>query len=334
MSTTIEWTDETWNPIVGCSRVSPGCDHCYAVGVVHRQMSPQHVGLTIKRPGEPTDWNGQITVAESRMDQPLRWRKPRRIFVNSLSDLFHPEVTNETIARIFAVMALAPQHTFQVLTKRARRMAFLLSTDTFWAEVLDETDRLRPEQDLDMGFRYLSNVWLGTSVESDRYTFRAEHLRRTPAAVRFISAEPLLGPLPSLDLTGIDWLIVGGESGPGARPMHPDWVRDLRDQCHAPLSEPGEFWPLGRTAFFFKQWGDWGPMCPTVDGVMDMSQGHTVAEDGTLYGPDDLAWPDGPRRGEAIRAGHDHHHLAGMYRLGKKANGRDLDGRTWDEMPK
>ena len=285
MSTNIEWTDETWNPIVGCSKVSPGCDNCYAVGTVHRGLAEQHRGLTVRAEGA-TDWTGEVRVVESMMDRPLRWTKPRRIFVNSLSDLFHPGVSDETIARIFAVMALAPQHTFQVLTKRPQRMADMLSTMLFWKVVAshcadDQTASLSwPYRTAIANHQGLPNVWLGVSIESDRYAFRADHLRRTPAAVRWISAEPLLGPLPSLDLTGIDWLVVGGESGPKARPMHPQWVRDLRDECtDICCPECGETWPYDDaeipcshcrgsgaedpTAFLFKQGGsvlakEWG----------------------------------------------------------------------------
>lgn len=285
MSTNIEWTDETWNPIVGCSKVSPGCDNCYAVGTVHRGLAEQHRGLTVRAEGA-TDWTGEVRVVESMMDRPLRWTKPRRIFVNSLSDLFHPGVSDETIARIFAVMALAPQHTFQVLTKRPQRMADMLSTRLFWKVVAshcadDQTASLSwPYRTAVANHQGLPNVWLGVSIESDRYAFRADHLRRTPAAVRWISAEPLLGPLPSLDLTGIDWLVVGGESGPKARPMHPQWVRDLRDECtDICCPECGETWPYDDaeipcshcrgsgaedpTAFLFKQGGsvlakEWG----------------------------------------------------------------------------
>ena len=285
MSTNIEWTDETWNPIVGCSKVSLGCDNCYAVGTVHRGLAEQHRGLTVRAEGA-TDWTGEVRVVESMMDRPLRWTKPRRIFVNSLSDLFHPDVSDETIARIFAVMALAPQHTFQVLTKRPQRMADMLSTRLFWKVVAshcadDQTASLSwPYRTAIANHQGLPNVWLGVSIESDRYAFRADHLRRTPAAVRWISAEPLLGPLPSLDLTGIDWLVVGGESGPKARPMHPQWVRDLRDECtDICCPECGETWPYDDaeipcshcrgsgaedpTAFLFKQGGsvlakEWG----------------------------------------------------------------------------
>ena len=283
MSTNIEWTDETWNPIVGCSKVSPGCDNCYAVGTVHRGLAEQHRGLTVRAEGA-TDWTGEVRVVESMMDRPLRWTKPRRIFVNSLSDLFHPDVSDETIARIFAVMALAPQHTFQVLTKRPQRMADLLSRFEWWEDVAAATAKIGDASNSliwQLGAdNVLPNVWLGVSIESDRYAFRADHLRRTPAAVRWISAEPLLGPLPSLDLTGIDWLVVGGESGPKARPMHPQWVRDLRDECtDICCPECGETWPYDDaeipcshcrgsgaedpTAFLFKQGGsvlakEWG----------------------------------------------------------------------------
>lgn len=224
----IEWTDETWNPTVGCSRTSPGCDNCYAIGVAHRAMQPAHEGLTIKRKGEPTDWTGEVRLLPDRLDVPLRWRKPRRVFVDSMSDLFHPEVPYRFIREVFNTMRCCngmvtangkrmPSHTFQVLTKRPQRMAELAGNRSLGFN----PDRPPP------------NVWLGTSIESDRYTFRADHLRATPAAVRFVSAEPLLGPLPSLDLTGIDWLIIGGESGPGARTLDLGWVRDLIAQAQA-----------------------------------------------------------------------------------------------------
>ncbi len=297
---TIEWTDATWNPLVGCSRVSPGCDHCYAVGVVHRGMSPQHRGLTIRRPGVPTDWTGEVRLVPHLLDQPLRWRKPRRIFVNSLSDLFHRDVPTDLIVQVFATMLLAPRHTFQVLTKRPQRMADLLNDPHFASEIegtvedreehpaADFESFLNAEHRLVTGGPLFPNVWLGTSIESDGYAWRADHLRRTPAAVRFLSLEPLLGPLPSLDLTGIDWVVAGGESGHGARPMHPDWVRDIRDRCVA-----------AGCAFFFKQWGEWAPALGTADA-------------------------------SALQH---HFHDQAMWRVGKKGAGRELDGRTWDEMP-
>jgi protein gp37 len=279
--TAIEWTDETWNPTVGCSRVSPGCDHCYAIGVAHRAMQPAHEGLTIRRPGERPDWTGEVRCLPDRLDTPLRWRKPRRVFVDSMSDLFHRDVPSHFIGSVFRTMARCPRHTFQVLTKRPQRMEA-------WVQANNE-----------ITVPTLPNVWLGTSIESDRYTFRADHLRVTPAAVRFLSLEPLLGPLPSLDLTGIDWVIVGGESGPGARPMHPDWVRDLRDRC----VDAG-------VAFFFKQWGTWAE-----------------GGDGVTYG----RWVH-PETG-ATNGARPHQRAVLMTQVGKKAAGRELDGRTWDEMP-
>ena len=323
--TSIEWTDATWNPIIGCSRVGPGCDHCYAIGVVHREMSPQHVGLTVKPEGGPTDWTDEVRPAgEKKLTEPLRWRKPRRIFVNSLSDLFHADLPDDEIAKVFAVMALAPQHTFQVLTKRPQRMAKLLASPEFPLLVESAEVRHRYDHGMDCtpsGFSWpLTNVHLGVSIENDTYTWRADHLRNTPAAVRFISAEPLLGPLPSLDLTGIDWLIVGGESGPGARPMHPDWVRDIRDRCAAcpharhgdarcPVCDGGAL--VGRPqltaqhrgpAFLFKQWGDWAPA-------------------------------EMPGARWAYVVGESNEASQMMWHLGKKAAGRHLDGRTWDEYP-
>lgn len=324
----IEWTDATWNPIVGCSRVSPGCDHCYAIGVVHRQMAPQHVGLTVHPEGERVDWTGEVRVVEHLMDQPLRWQRPRRVFVNSLSDLFHPEVERDTVARIFATMMCAERHTFQVLTKRPQRMAELLSDPTFRHEVRDEAivhyrgqrASLRPSWWSAAETPWpLPNVWLGVSIESNRYAWRANHLRETQAAVRWVSAEPLLGPLDQLDLTGIDWLVAGGESGPGARPMHPEWVRSLRDRCTvcravtAGTSMGGS--PVHASergpAFHFKQWGDWSP----------------AEDDSVPYG--EFHVDDGEWISDCLCADGDE----AMYRVGKKAAGRTLDGRTWDEYP-
>lgn len=355
--TAIEWTDATWNPTVGCSKVSAGCDHCYAIGVAHRAMQPAHAGLTLVRDGERPDWTGEVRTLTERLDQPLRWKKPRRIFVNSLSDLFHPDIDPGFVAQVFAVMAQATQHTFQVLTKRPKLMAELLGNggQTLLEATTDET----AAQHLYEAGWPLPNVWLGTSIDEDRYAFRADHLRNTPAAVRFLSLEPLLGALPSLDLTDIDWVIVGGESGPGARPMHPVWVTDLRDRC---LRHPCEGCDGGRSRgrmaacprgcgsvplggaggpgvrpipFMFKQWGSWGPYAPMVNGVYQWQGGYAMANDGTLYKQTDLAYPDGPRRGEAIRADHDRAQLTGMYRhRSKKDAGRDLDGRTWDEFPR
>ena len=338
----IEWTDATWNPIVGCSRVSPGCDHCYAIGVVHRQMSEQHRGLTVVT-DDGVDWNGKINVVEHLLDQPLRWRKPRRIFVNSLSDLFHPDVDIATIARVFAVMAEAQHHTFQVLTKRPQRMAAVLADVNFWGHFW--ASGIHDRTGLHVGNIPFPNIHLGVSIESNRYAFRADHLRDTPAAVRWVSAEPLLGPLDQLDLTGIDWVVTGGESGPGSRPMHPDWVRHLRDCCHPEpfdVTDPvldapdsavidlngttfervGDQWqPRSGPAFHFKQWGDWMPYADALD----------------VLGHDDDVFRRAQREAEAgclsVVNMIDPTDPGAMIRVGKKLAGRVLDGRTWDEYP-
>lgn len=328
MSTKIEWTDETWNPVIGCSRTSPGCDHCYAIGVVHRGMSPQHVGLTVKPEGERVDWTGEVRPAgEAKLLEPLRWRKPRKVFVNSLSDLFHPDLPDGEIAKVFAVMALAPQHTFQVLTKRPQRMATLMLSPVFQILVSLQIEARIGDAayETENAVEWpLPNVWLGTSIESDRYSFRADHLRATPAAVRWISAEPLLGPLPSLDLTGIDWVVAGGESGPGSRPMHPDWARDLRDRCactgargcRAHRHTFGCYAETRRehtdrpTAFLFKQWGDWAPNGQLGLGNIDPKRERLVGDPVDEHGCQVV-----------------------LERMGKKVAGRELDGRTWDEYP-
>lgn len=301
----IEWTDETWNPTVGCSRVSPGCDGCYAIGVAHRAMQPAHEGLTVRRPGERTDWTGEVRCLPDRLYTPLHWRKPRRVFVDSMSDLFHPDVPAEFIAEVWDTMGSAGEHTFQVLTKRPQRMATTVQrlADGYYTRDDGIIDSHPGAVDAVLDNWPLPNVWLGTSIESDRYTFRADHLRATPAAVRFLSLEPLLGPLPSLDLTGIDWVIVGGESGPGARPMHPDWVRDIRDRCVA-ASVP----------FFFKQWGEWTPAAPERG-----PEKRTIWLDGSTHSSSRIP-PTGARP-------------TLVWRVGKKAAGRELDGRTWDQMP-
>ena len=208
----IEWTESTWNPLTGCTKVSPGCKHCYAERMARR----------LQAMGQPNYANGfTLTLHEHMLEKPLGWKKPQMIFVNSMSDLFHVDAPLEFIQRAFDVMRRASWHTFQVLTKRSARLL-----------------ELSPEID------WPGNVWMGVSVETHDYTFRIEHLRHTDAQVKFLSLEPLLGPLPRLDLRGIDWVIVGGESGPGARHLAEEWVIGIRDQC------------LGaQVPFFFKQWG-------------------------------------------------------------------------------
>jgi protein gp37 len=232
VSSEIEWTDATWNPVTGCTEISPGCDNCYA-----KTFAERFRGV----PGHPYEQGFDLRLWQERVDLPLRWRKPRRIFVNSMSDLFHRDVPDEFIRRVFATMQNAPWHQFQILTKRSRRLA-----------------RLAPS------LPWPQNVWAGVSIELDQFVWRADHLRLVPAHVRFISAEPLLGPLNQLDLAGIHWLITGGESGAKHRSCDPNWVRSLRDRCQ-----------LTGVAFFHKQWGGRTP----------------------------------------------------------KTSGRDLDGRTWDQMP-
>lgn len=335
MPTDIEWTrgddgspGETWNPLVGCSRVSPGCDHCYAIGVAHRGMSPQHRGLTIKRPGERTDWTGEVREVPHLLEKPFTWRRPRRVFVNSLSDLFHPDVTLDFILSVFTTMGNTPRHTYQVLTKRPQRMAKIVDAICWDVEpdgtmaayawpgrqsaVDHETGGEPTEADLDGGGEeHLPNVWLGTSIENDRYTFRADHLRATPAAVRFLSLEPLLGPLPSLDLTGIDWVIVGGESGPGARPMDPEWVLDIRDRC---------------------RYGSHLDLCPECNGDKSIEvEPGGYAACGSCY--DDEAGESTGRRRIPFFFKHWGEHDEKGARVGKHRAGRRLDRRIYDEFP-
>ncbi len=217
----IEWTEATWNPTTGCDRISAGCDNCYALALAKRLKA---MGVArYQSDGDPrTSGPGfGVQCHPEALDIPRHWRQPRLIFVNSMSDLFHARVPTPFICRVFNVMVETPRHTYQLLTKRPRRLASL-AKDLPWP----------------------TNVWMGVSVEDAGALWRIDALRQVPAAVRFVSAEPLLGALPNLDLSGIDWLIAGGESGHGHRPVQEDWVRDLRAQCAA-----------AGTAFFFKQWG-------------------------------------------------------------------------------
>jgi protein gp37 len=301
-STAIEWTDATWNPVTGCTKVSPGCDHCYAATFAERFRGT---------PGHYFAGGFDVELRPAKLTLPLTWRRPRRVFVNSMSDLFHRSVPDEYIARVFVVMALAREHTFQVLTKRYARMRSLLGAGERWRDLLRDADSWACGLDVAVPTeRYLAvrrwiygtgihtdpveplpNVWLGVSVENQRWADnRVPSLLRTPAAVRFLSCEPLLGPVDLSRWLGIEhydsfgwgeemfatlagrvgpagglgWVIAGGESGPGARPMDPEWVRSLRDQCVA-----------AGVPFLFKQWGGRTP----------------------------------------------------------KTGGRDLDGRTWNEFP-
>lgn len=323
--THIEWTDATWNPITGCSVVSAGCKHCYAMKLAGTRLQhhPSRAGLTTDTKAGPV-WNGQVRLNEAWLDQPLWWRRPRRIFVCAHGDLFHESVPDEWIDQVFAVMALAPQHTFQVLTKRPERMrAYLANAE------MEIRDSVKYDPAAETLSWPLPNVWLGVSVEDQAAADeRIPLLLATPAAVRWVSAEPLLGPVdlrryffghcPEHDFPGgfcvqrhhagvqhLHWVVAGGESGTGARPMHPDWARSLRDQC----AEAG-------VPFLFKQWG---AHLPADDDACDagISVERLVWSDGSEWHES-----DGQRGGVAL-----------MARVGKKAAGRLLDGQLHDEYP-
>lgn len=227
--TSIEWTDATWNPVTGCTKISPGCDNCYA-----ERFSERFRGV----PGNAFEQGFDLTLRPERLQQPLGWRQPKMIFVNSMSDLFHKDVPDSFISKVFDTMESANWHIFQLLTKRSSLMR----------------DFLRRRYGDGRGPLH---IWCGVSVEDGARKSRVQHLRGAPAGTRFLSIEPLIGPIGALDLNGIDWVIVGGESGPRARPMDPGWVREVRDQCQ----EAG-------VAFFFKQWGGFRPRSGgrTLDG--------------------------------------------------------------------
>lgn len=352
--TKIEWTDATWNVITGCSVTSPGCTNCYAMRLAGTRLRhhPTRAGLTVDTKAGPV-WNGEVRFNESMLTQPLKWKRPRRIFVCAHGDLFHENVPDEWIDRVFAVMALAPQHTFQVLTKRAGRMRAYLSAKDLLVRIRDRNWEIadacwkHPQsfamhsnsmQSIAAGRWPLPNVWLGVSVEDQaRADERTPDLLATPAAVRWLSMEPLLGPVDltewlicpnardglSMDpstgayeccktcdwtglIGGLDWIVLGGESGPGARPMHPDWARAIRDQCAA-----------AGVPFMFKQWGEYGP----YNGEGGVAGGW-MDPDGHYYGGP-TQWPPAVDERRAY-----------MIRWGKKRAGRMLDGRTHDELPK
>lgn len=350
--TGIEWTDATWNPVTGCTKVSQGCKHCYAEREWPRltKLVPAYAGRDF----------ADVRCHPERLDQPLRWQKPRKVFVNSMSDLFHPDVPDAFIDQVFAVMALCPQHTFQILTKRPERMLSYLgdlmdvsfvnpnsglvtrtakqsrgqhigmtlrgcSTDIFWStrNQRDHQINIGCQMQFDGKFWPLPNVWLLVSIEDQESAdHRIQILRQTPAAVRGISAEPLIGPISmsrvSRGGTGregnIHWVVVGGESGPKARPMHPEWVRVLRDQCAA-----------AGVPFLFKQWGEWSPACDYYDedeGILDdaLNAPHKLLTVGGYGWDEDF---DGqPPIGTYI-----------VQRVGKKAAGRLLDGVLHDGYP-
>jgi protein gp37 len=339
--TKIEWTEATWNPITGCSVISPGCTNCYAMELAGTRLAdhPSRAGLTQDSKAGPV-WTGEVRFNEQWLDQPLRWKRPRMIFVCAHGDLFHESVPDAWIDRVFAVMALCPQHTFQVLTKRADRMRVYMTTGRH-VEIQMQTRSLglhelkRRERMQGLVYRGallpLPNVWLGVSVEDQqRADERIPDLLATPAAIRWISAEPLLGPINITDamfaceerllddLTAtIDWVVAGGESGKGARPMHPDWARSLRDQCAA-----------ADAPFFFKQWGEWADW-----GQLGFTQWRNATPQRPSY--------KGPIVG-TFHGGDTHfggpwatqHRLETIFaRVGKKRAGRLLDGVEHNGMP-
>jgi len=295
--TKIQWTEKVWNPSTGCDRISDGCTNCYAMSMAKRLKGMEQArgekNPKYQNDGDPrTSGPGfALTVHDDALDAPLHWKKPRKVFVNSMSDLFHARVPREFLARVFAVMAATPQHTYQILTKRPERAARLLTDLCTCGNGCVPGTHFRSQMEwaatphsptyvpgLKPGTYHrsswpLPNVWLGTSIESDKYTRRADHLRNTPAAVRFISAEPLLGPLPSANFTGIDWLILGGESGPGSRPFQPQWATDLIHQARAAGAAP-----------FVKQLG-------TVWARNTTHAGQPVAAYGDTKGGKPQYWP-------------------------------------------
>ena len=358
-NTGIEWTDATWNPVVGCSIVSPGCTNCYAMQMAARieTMQPaSHYAGTTKSVHGHSVWTGKVALAPDHiLTAPLRWKKPRRIFVNSMGDLFHESVPDAWIDRVFAVMALCPQHTFQVLTKRSRRMREycgdiegsyniataildLLIDRKIDGKITDESNPLADERaDDDPALKKwpLPNVWLGVSAEDQtRADERIPDLLTTPAAVRFVSAEPLLSAVDftSIKVGGADslyranaltgdgvdgqrlsWIIAGGESGPEARPMHPDWVRAIRDQCKD-----------ADTPFFFKQWGEWAPG-ENCDFAATRTE-RTAAWFADRWSFSNLT----PRESEEMHRDD----APDLYRIGKRRAGHLLDGIEHREFPK
>lgn len=409
--TKIEWTDEVWNPTTGCDRISPGCLNCYALTMAKRLKGMGQAKYQTDGAPRTSGPGFGVTVHPDALTEPLRWKKPRKVFVNSMSDLFHARVPREFLARVFAVMAATPQHTYQILTKRPDRAARILTdlctcgrgcvpgthfrSEVEWAATSHSPTYV---PGLEHGIYHrsgwpLPNVWIGTSVENQKYAdLRIPALLETPAAVRFLSCEPLLGPVdltpwmpkghaswrcqgpdcrrfysgslqqhcPDCGREGIwtgshtgngrpngqpiGWVIVGGESGHGARAMHPDWARSLRDQAAA-----------ADVPFFMKQWGEWGP-APFIVRVCDPDVGWKgTAEELAAAKADSEArgathvhtgnWfeEDGERQYWLHEIGHKPWSLervalpdetAAIRRWGKKVAGRELDGRTWDEFPK
>ncbi|ORV13539.1 phage Gp37/Gp68 family protein [Mycolicibacterium canariasense] len=365
--TAIEWATKVWNPTTGCDRVSPGCDHCYALTMAKRLKGMGHPKY--QRDGDPRTSGPGFGAAHhpAVLSDPFKWRKPQRVFVNSMSDLFHKAIPDEFIAGVWSVMKRNPDHTFMVLTKRHDRMRSLVSSPEFREMVftLGGVGCGQAGGHLEHFRQWpVPNVWLGVSTENQRWAdIRIPALLDTPAAVRFISAEPLLyqvllrqawlhpimkNPTPENNALGrriakergvglIDWVIAGGESGRGARPMNPRWARSLRDQCVA-----------AGVPFFLKQWGEWGPAPWKIDRDPDEftldykaraeALGASHAFTGGLYTDDHGDWVENfmelSHKPWSVERAPEAPSLAeGMKRWGKKAAGRELDGRTWDQFP-
>lgn len=339
----IEWTEETWNPTLGCSKVSEGCRNCYAMHVSawianmakskESQSPVEKAYMSVIKQDENgkylPQWNNKIAILDERLTDPIRWKKPRTIFVNSMTDLFHPDIPFEYIDRVFAVMAITPRHTYQVLTKRPERMA----------EYLNRGSEIPPLEGVPAGrgrssMRHpLPNVWLGTSVENQATAEeRIPQLLKCPAKIRFLSCEPLLGPILFNEInqgnqfydplgglgdispgsfTKIHWVIVGGESGKQARPMHPDWVRTIRDQCQQ-----------AGTAFFFKQWGEWkdgsSPQ-KKVEHIAALNNGEFHPWDSNIKHKATVSW--------------NKHNPTIMSKVGKKQSGNTIDTQTHTVYP-
>ena len=338
MATKIEWTDETWNPITGCTQISEGCQNCYAKRMANRLKG---------RCGYDADNPFKITQHPERLDQPLRWKKPRKIFVCSMGDLFHPEIRSDFIEVMFGIMSFLPQHTFLVLTKRPWQAEAFFRNRTlaqcrqqiYWY-FDDGVGPTEEEVESSCGAWPLPNVWIGVTCETQaRADERIPILLQIPAAVRYVSVEPMLGPIklehyfpeydyrptyeyfriaygldsnkPVIVRSGLDWVICGGETGPGARPMHPDWVRSLRDQCQA-----------AGVPFFFKSWGDWqdgSALDTNAKHMIVLNNGETVEPGHELSITQREKW-------QYLRA-------CMMSRVGKKNAGRLLDGQQWNEYP-
>jgi protein gp37 len=346
-NTGIEWADATWNVVIGCDKVSPGCDNCYAIRTATRMSANPNPKISTAYAGTAAagEWTGQINMLPDRLILPYHWARPRKIFVNAQSDLFHADVTDEFIAAVFAVMACTPQHTYQILTKRPARMRSLMQSELFREMIFTREAGQGPMAHiLEPEGWPLPNVWLGVSVEDQkRADLRIPALLETPAAVRWISAEPLLGPITLAgddtrspywltgepawaepapvgphgilmsDLImkpGLDWVVVGGESGPKARPMHPAWARQLRNQC-----------AVAGVPFLFKQWGEWVSAGRPSDTWWDKEPQYYVSPiDGRCVTEQEAIDDGGP--------------FTGVYRVGKKAAGRELDGELCDQYPK